>query len=143
MVITEGAADSFAKLAGGHVVLAIHSVAEAHALTEAGKIKPLAVLAPARIRYLPQVPTAAEQGVMKGVSVSWWAGVSLPAASPEFIVKKWEAAIAEMVQDPEFAKSAERLKMNVDYLNAAEMTAFVAKQAAYYTEMATKIGIRK
>src|SRR5882672_1049858 len=46
MVITEGAADSMTKLAGGHVVLAIHSVAEAKAMAEGGKIKLLAVLAP-------------------------------------------------------------------------------------------------
>jgi tripartite-type tricarboxylate transporter receptor subunit TctC len=36
MVITEGASDSLTKVAGGHLVLAIHSVAEAHALSEAG-----------------------------------------------------------------------------------------------------------
>lgn len=143
MVITEGAADSFTKLAGGHVLLSIHSVAEAKALTEAGKIRLLAVLAPQRVRFLPGVPTAEEQGVMKGVSVSWWAGVSVPAAAPDFILKKWEGAIAEMVKDPAFLASTDRLSINVDYLNAAEMTAFVEKQAAYYVEQAGKIGIRK
>jgi tripartite-type tricarboxylate transporter receptor subunit TctC len=143
MVITEGAADSFAKLAGGHVVLSIHSVAEAKALTEAGKIRLLAVLAPQRVRFLPNVPTAEEQGVMKGVSVSWWAGVSVPAGAPDFVVKRWESAIAEMVKDPAFVASTDRLSMNLDHLNADEMTAFVEKQAAYYTDMASKIGIRK
>jgi len=143
MVVTDGAADSFAKLAGGHVVLAIHSVAEAKAMTEAGKIRLLAVLAPKRIRYIPDVPTAEEQQVMKGVSVSWWAGISAPAAAPDFVVKKWEAAIAEMVKDPAFLATTDRLWMNVDYLTAAEMTTFVEKQAAYYTEVAAKIGIRR
>src|SRR2546427_9568419 len=66
MVITEGAADSLTKLAGGHVLLAIHSVAEAHGLATAGKIRLLAVLSPSRVKYLPNVPTAEEQGVMKG-----------------------------------------------------------------------------
>ena len=118
MVITEGAADSMTKLAGGHVVLAIHSVAEAKAMAEGGKIKLLAVLAPKRVSYISGVPTAEEQGVIQGVSVSWWAGISMPAATPDAVVKKWEGALAEM-------------------------TAFVEKQAAYYTDMAGKIGIRK
>lgn len=39
--------------------------------------------------------------------------------------------------------AADRLWMNLDYLNAAEMTAFVEKLAAYYTDIAGKIGIRK
>jgi tripartite-type tricarboxylate transporter receptor subunit TctC len=143
MVVTDGAADSFTKLAGGHVVLAIHSVAEAKAMTEAGKIRLLAVLAPKRIRYIPDVPTAAEQGVMKGVSVSWWAGISVPAATPALVIQKWEAAIAEMVKDAAFLATTDRLWMNLDPLNAAEMTAFVEKQAAYYTDVAAKIGIRR
>ncbi len=143
MVITDGAADSMTKLAGGHVGLAIHSVAEAKAMVEGGKIRLLAVLAPRRIRYIPDVPTAEEQGVMKGVSVSWWAGISMPPATPEAVVKHWEAALAAMVKDPAFVAVTDRLWMNLDYLDAAGMTAFVEKQAAYYSDIAARIGIRK
>lgn len=143
MVITEGAADSFAKLAGGHVALSIHSVAEAQAMWKAGKIKLLAVLSPARVRYIPDVPTAEEQGVMKGVRVQWWASVAFPAGTPDPIVKKWEGAIAEMVKDPAFLAGAERISLNIDHLSAAEMRAFVEKEVEGYTDMATKIGIRR
>jgi tripartite-type tricarboxylate transporter receptor subunit TctC len=131
------------KLAGGHVVLAIHSVAEAKAMAEGGKIRLLAVLAPKRVSYIDSVPTAEEQGVMKGVSVSWWAGISMPSATPDAVVKKWEGALAEMVKDPAFKTATDRLWMNLDYLDGAAMTAFVEKQAAYYVDMAGKIGIRK
>jgi tripartite-type tricarboxylate transporter receptor subunit TctC len=143
MVITEGAADSLTKLAGGHVLLAIHSVAEAHALTAAGKIRVLAVLSPSRVKYLPDVPTAEEQGVMKGVRVQWWASVAFPSATPDPIVKKWESAIAEMVKDPAFLAGADRMNMNIDFLNAADMRAFVEKEVVGYTDMAGKIGIRR
>jgi tripartite-type tricarboxylate transporter receptor subunit TctC len=143
MVITKGAADSFAQLAGGHVLLAIHSVAEADAMLKAGKIRLLAVLSPARIKYIPDVPTAEEQGVMKGVRVQWWASVAFPAATPDPIVKKWEGAVAEMVKDPAFLAGAERISMNIDFLPATEMRAFVEKEVEGYTEMAAKIGIRR
>src|SRR5574341_1103553 len=143
MVITEGAADSFTKLAGGHVALAIHSVAEANAMLKAGKIRVLAVLSPSRVKYLPDVPTAEEQGVMKGVRVQWWASVAFPAATPDPIVKKWEGAVAEMVKDPKFLAGAERINMNIDYLDAAQTRAFVEKEVEGYTDMAAKIGIRR
>jgi tripartite-type tricarboxylate transporter receptor subunit TctC len=143
MVITQGAADSLTKLAGGHITLAIHSVAEAHALSQAGKVRVLAVLAPRRVRFLPDVPTAEEQGVMKGVNVHWWASIAFAAAVPDAIVTKWEAALAEMVRDPEFLAKAERISMNIDYLGAAQHRAFVEKEAAFYTDLAGKIGIRK
>jgi tripartite-type tricarboxylate transporter receptor subunit TctC len=143
MVITEGAGDSFAKLAVGHVVMAIHSVAEANAMLKAGKIRLLAVLSPSRIKYIPDVPTAEEQGVMKGVRVQWWASVAFPAATPDPIVKKWESAVAEMVKDPAFLAGAERISMNIDFLPAAQMRAFVEKEVEGYTDMAGKIGIRR
>ncbi len=104
MVITEGAADSMTKLAGGDVVLAIHSVAEAKAMAEGGKIKLLAVLATRRVSYIPAVPTAEEQGVIKGASVPWWAGISMPAATPHEVVRQWENALAKMVNDPTFRR---------------------------------------
>ena len=143
MVITPGAGDSMTKLAGGHVVLAIHSVAEAHAMREAGKIKLLAVLSPARLSALPDVPTAEEQGVIKGTRVQWWAAAAFPAATPDPIVKKWEAALAEMVKDRQVVAAAQRINMNLDYLNAADTRAFVEREVAGYTEMATAIGIRR
>src|SRR5688572_23842708 len=143
MVITPGAADSMTKLAGGHVVLAIHSVAEANAMLQAGKIRLLAVLSPTRLKALPDVPTAEEQGVMKGVRVQWWAALAFPAGTPDAIVKKWEGALAEMTRDPQFLAGAERINMNIDFLDSAATRAFVEKEIAGYTEMAGKIGIRR
>ncbi|MGH7279052.1 MAG: tripartite tricarboxylate transporter substrate binding protein, partial [Candidatus Rokuibacteriota bacterium] len=143
MVITKGAADSMTALAGGHVMLAIHSVAEADAMLKAGKIRLLAVLSPDRLKVLPQVPTAEEQGVMKGVKVQWWAAAAFPAGTPDAIVKKWESALAEMTKDAKFLEGAARINMNIDFLPAAETRAFVEKQVGDYTEMAEKIGIRR
>ncbi len=143
MVITPGASDSMTKLAGGHVVLAIHSVAEATAMLQAGKIRLLAVLSPTRLKALPDVPTAEEQGVMKGVRVQWWAALAFPAGAPDPIVKKWEGALAEMAKDPAFLAGAERINMNIDFLDAAATRAFVEKEIVGYTDMASKIGIRR
>ena len=143
MVITPGAADSMTKLAGGHVVLAIHSVAEAQAMREAGKIRVLAVVSPARLKSLPDVPTAEEEGVIKGVRVQWWAAAAFPPATPDAVVRKWETALAELTRDPQFLAAAQRLSMNIDYLNAADTRAFVEREVTGYTEMATAIGIRR
>jgi len=57
-------------------------------------------------------------------------------------VKTWEAALAGMTQDPEFRAGARRINMNVDFLDGAQTRAFVEREAADYTEMATAIGIR-
>jgi tripartite-type tricarboxylate transporter receptor subunit TctC len=143
MVITPGAADSMQKVAGGHVVLAIHSVAEADAMLKAGKIKLLAVLSPKRLPALPELATAEEQGVIKGTKVQWWAAAAFPAGTPDPIVKKWESALAEMAKDPKFLEGAARINMNIDFLPGAETLKFVEREVAGYTEMAEKLGIRR
>jgi tripartite-type tricarboxylate transporter receptor subunit TctC len=48
-----------------------------------------------------------------------------------------------MVKDPHFLAGAERISMNIDYLPAAEMRAFVEKEVEGYIDMATKLGIRR
>jgi len=108
-----------------------------------GGFRLLAVLSPSRVKFLSDVLTAEEQGVMKGVRVQWWAGVAFPSATPDPIVKKWESAIAEMAKDPAFLAGADRNNMNIDFLNAADMRAFVEKEIEGYTDMAGKIGIRR
>jgi tripartite-type tricarboxylate transporter receptor subunit TctC len=80
---------------------------------------------------------------MKGARVQWWASVAFPVATPDPVVKTWEGALAEMVKDPHFLAGAERISMNIDYLPAAEMRAFVEKEVEGYIDMATKLGIRR
>ena len=51
--------------------------------------------------------------------------------------------LAEMVKAPEFLAKTEQVRMSVDYLDAAQTRAFVEKEAAFYSEFAAKIGIRR
>ncbi|MDA8235647.1 MAG: tripartite tricarboxylate transporter substrate binding protein, partial [Clostridia bacterium] len=78
MIATKGASDSIPKVAGGHAVLAVHTVAETYAMAQAGKIRILGVQAAERSPYLPDVPTLEEQGI-KGVTAKWWTGITVPA----------------------------------------------------------------
>lgn len=143
MVVTTGGSDSMTKLAGGHINLAIHTVAESYALAEAGKIKVLAVLADQRSPFMPNVPTAKEQGVIKDVNVKWWAAIALPSGTSDSIVKKWESALTELVKDADFKAKADKLHLNLDFLNSADTTQFVKKEADFYINFSEKIGMRK
>jgi len=142
MVPTKGAADSVTKLAGGHIVLACHTVAECYALHKGGKIKVLAVQAQKRDKYMPEVPTALEEGV-KGLSVIWWTGITMRKGTPDYIVSKWEKAVEELAKDPEFVKRMDMIQSDIHYLDSKDFANFVYDEAKYYTELAKRIGIRK
>jgi tripartite-type tricarboxylate transporter receptor subunit TctC len=66
----------------------------------AGKLRALAVSEDQRAPQLPDVPTAAEAGVPGYYSTSW-AGIVVPAGTPQPIVLKLNAAIAKVLAMPE------------------------------------------
>lgn len=142
MVVTTGAADSIPKVAGGHAVMASHTVAEVYPMVAAGKVKILGVAAAKRSQYLPNVQTLDEQGI-HGVTVKWWTGVSLPAGAPEQAVKKWESLLAKMTKDPAFLEKMKNLHIEVAYLNSNEFTKFVQEETTTYTQLATERKMRK
>ncbi len=142
MIVTKGGSESLPKVAGGHAVLAVHMIGETHAMVQAGKVKILAVAGTKRSSFLPDVPTAEEQGV-KGLSVKWWTGVSMPVGTPDHVVKKWEAAIAKMTQDPAFIAKVKEIQVEPSYANSADFTSHVTQETTYFTDLATKRGIRK
>jgi tripartite-type tricarboxylate transporter receptor subunit TctC len=142
MVATSGAAESLPLVAGGNAVLATHTVAESLTLANAGKIRILAVSAPERSPYAPDVPTCAEQGV-EGLTVKWWTGVTAPVGTPAEIVEMWDNVIAKMVKDHAFIEIAKNMNVNVSYMNSAEFEKYVKEEAEHYTKMAVELGIRK
>jgi tripartite-type tricarboxylate transporter receptor subunit TctC len=142
MIVTKGASESLPKVAGGHAVLAVHSIGEMNAMAQSGKVKILAVSGSKRSRFFPDVPTTEEEGV-KGLTVKWWTGVSMPKGTPEYIVKKWESAIEKMVKDPAFVQKLEAIQVDPAYASSAEFIEHVRKETEYYTELGTKRGIRK
>lgn len=142
MVSSEGSSDSAAKVAGGHVVLAVHTVGELYSLAESGKIKILAVQSAERSPLFPEVPTVEEEG-FKGLTVKWWTGLSFAKGTPDEIIKKWDSTIAKMEKDEQFIKELEKVKLQPSYLNAEEFTNAVNKEKESFTKLAEKTGIRK
>jgi len=66
---------------------------------ESGAIRGLAVTSHARTKLLPNVPSAQEGGV-KGYDVRTWAGLLVPKGTPPDIVKRLNAEIQSMLEDP-------------------------------------------
>jgi tripartite-type tricarboxylate transporter receptor subunit TctC len=77
----------------------------------AGKLRPLAVAAKARLAQLPDVPTAAEAGV-KNFEASSWFGIMAPAGTPPDIVARLHrevvAALRQTVVAERIARSGAR-----------------------------------
>ena len=85
----DGGAPALTALLGDQVDTACLQVGEAIENIESGKIVPLTVFGPERVDFLPDVPTAKEQGL--DVEVAQYRFMTVPKGTPQDI----QDAIAE------------------------------------------------
>jgi tripartite-type tricarboxylate transporter receptor subunit TctC len=82
----DGGAPALAAVLGNQVDVASLQVGEAIENIQSGKLVPLAVFGPERIEYLPQVPTAKEQGL--DVEVTQYRFMTVPKGTPQDVKDK-------------------------------------------------------
>ena len=88
----DGGAPALTAVLGNQVDTACLQVGEAIENIESGKIVPLSVFGPERVEYLPDVPTAKEQGL--DVEVSQYRFMTVPKGTPDDV----KDTIAEAMQ---------------------------------------------
>jgi tripartite-type tricarboxylate transporter receptor subunit TctC len=81
-------------------------------LAKQGTVKPIAVLSANRVAIIPEVPTAAEQG-LAGVEASVWNAFFLPKGTPDAIVRRLNAAINTSLENPALRKRLEELGLEI------------------------------
>jgi len=80
---------------------AFGSVASAGSAYRAGKVRFLAVAAPARVAGYESVPTVGESGGPAGFEVKAWTGLFAPHGTPKAIVSQINENVARAVSEPE------------------------------------------
>lgn len=87
-------------IGGQFEVLSVNSSPSVVQQVKAGKLKALAVGAPARLEVLPAVPTLAELGMPAANTTSTF-GIFAPAGTPPAIVEKMNAEINRALSQPD------------------------------------------
>lgn len=140
-ILVKSGSEGIAMVAGGHAILGDQSVQETYPLASGGKLRVLAVASKERSSLFPDVPTCKELGI--NIDVTWWGGISVPKGTPDYIVKKWDATIAEMVKDPDFNNKMKEIHANVSYSSTADYNNLIKEQVKQYTKLFEAIGVRQ
>jgi tripartite-type tricarboxylate transporter receptor subunit TctC len=114
----KGGAETLAALAGGHVQVAMASPNEAFALVEGGRVRPLATASITRSPTEPNTPTLRELGY--DVYLENQKGFVFPKGTPAPIVQKLHDSLKKVFDDPQFKANADKLKLELSYLNPEE-----------------------
>ncbi|WP_198971769.1 Bug family tripartite tricarboxylate transporter substrate binding protein [Xylophilus sp. ASV27] len=94
----------YAAVSTREVDWALASVASASALERAGRLRFIAVAAPARDPLYPAVPATAETPALRDFEVSAWAGLFASPATPHALVERLNADLRSVLQLPEVAQ---------------------------------------
>lgn len=89
---------------GKHADVLFDTVSAVIGQVQSGQLKALAVTGKDRFPPVPDIPTAAESGVMNGYDVTTWYGVFAPAGTPPSIVAKLNQVINESLQEEDVKK---------------------------------------
>jgi tripartite-type tricarboxylate transporter receptor subunit TctC len=99
LVPYRGTAVAINDLVAGHIDLMIDAVNNTLPHVRAGTIKAYAVTAKSRLSAAPDIPTVGEAG-LPGFHFSSWQALFAPKGTPDTVVAKLHAAVAEALADP-------------------------------------------
>jgi tripartite-type tricarboxylate transporter receptor subunit TctC len=123
----KGSSPMHTDLLGGALQLAIDTLPQNVPFMKDGKLRAIAVTSPARAPLAPDVPTVAELKMPSLVAENFL-GLSAPAGTPQPIIDRMHAAMADVMKNPTVQKRLEELGVQSRPLTVAEFNAFVAKQ---------------
>ena len=108
---------------------------------KAGKLRALAVTAPKRLPFLPEVPTMAEAGLPE-FEFQGWTGIVAPTGTPRLVIDRINAAMRQILGAPENREFFEE-QANVPVQESPEeFAAFLQAQAAKWIPVVRTAGLK-
>jgi tripartite-type tricarboxylate transporter receptor subunit TctC len=90
------------------------------------KFKPVIALSEQRSGFLPDLPTAKEQG-LDIPTVNYWGGLAAPAGTPASVIETLEKAMSVAVNNPALVQKYVPLGLNAKFAGSASFKAIVEK----------------
>eukprot|EP01036_Dinobryon_divergens_P041340 gene41340-biopygen33106 len=137
----KGTAPAVQDLLAGQVQLMFAAVGNVKAHIQAGKLKPLAVGAPARLDSLPQVPTLAELG-QPAANLSSLFGIYAPAQTPAAVLARINAEVNKALALPDIRSKLEATDNVPTGGTAAEFARQIAQESENNARIIRAAGIQ-
>lgn len=96
-----GAGQALTDVIAGHVDYMVDSSTTSVGYVQSGKVKGVAVLRPARIKALPDVPAAGESARFKHLNYDIWNMMVVPAGTPADVIDRLNRAARVALRDPD------------------------------------------
>lgn len=136
-----GSTAALPDIMAGRVDSMIVSLPEALAHIQSGRLRALGVSSAARSATLPDVPTIAEAGV-PGYNAVAWSALVVPAATPDAVVARLNAAFNEALRDPAVQRRLTELSIDAKGGTPEELQRFMESEMDAWGRLIRERGIR-
>lgn len=135
-----GEAQVVTDVLGGQLAIGLLSVQAAQGVLASGKVRPLAVWSPQRVKALPKVPTVAEQGY-PDYTAGTFVGINVPAGTPSSTVDRLHAAFAAALRQPTVRAKLEEQGFTPMALPPAAYAAFLHREQVKWGKVIADAGV--
>ena len=135
----DGGAPALAAVLGGGVDLASLQIGEAIENIESGKLVPLTVFGAERVEYLPDVPTAQEQGL--DVEVTQYRFMTVPKGTPDDVQQTLAEGLQATFETEEYQKFNEQNSLTPMEIPGDEVVAQLEEDQQRYADLVEEYDI--
>lgn len=144
-VVYRGVANAMTDLLAGTIALVNDTSTTALGSIRGGMVRPLAVTSPARVPFLPDLPTVRESGIpeLRDFSMSTWNMLLAPAGTPAPIVQRLHDESRAVLADPAFvSRLAELGNAPMPATDVPGTRAFLAAEVERWRGVMADAGVR-
>lgn len=133
-----GGGPAMTAFLAGQVDVTIQAPGVANPHVRGGKARLIGSWGAQRLPAIQDVPTMREQG--QDVEFYIWAAMFGPAGMPAEVASRVRAAVKQAANDPEFRTAMQGMNTPVNFVEGAELDAFLAKDAARLAAVVKRMG---
>jgi tripartite-type tricarboxylate transporter receptor subunit TctC len=141
LVPYRGTAPAMTDIVSGVVDVMFTGPPSGLALSQAGKVKVLAVSSPVRSPLMPDVPTLNEAGV-PGFQIASWFGVLTPAQTPKDVVERLSREVSQAVHDSRFGDRMKAQGVEIVGNTSDEMLEVMKTETKHWAEVIRATGTK-
>ena len=136
-----GAAPAATAIVTGEVQVGFADMPSLKPLHEAGRLRILAVVDPARTAYMPEIPTVAESG-LPGYDAGGWGILLAPAGTPPDIVARLNTEVRKAYDKPEVIEALKRAAIDPLLMSPQDTAKFLRTEYEKWGKLIKQVGLK-
>lgn len=134
-------AEGFPAVVRGDVDLLVAGLPPMLPMIKDGRIKVVAITGTTRSKYVPSVPTFAEQGI-PGLDTGGWFALFAPAGTPAQVVERLGSEMTEVVKSPAFVARLDAQAVEPMLVTPAQLMQLIEAERTRWGKLIQTTGIK-